>query len=100
MAVLVVKAGSAVHNVSATFASGVQDSMAVVDGLAVLVAPVASHPAPYSEAAASVVATGATGRTVEHFQMPGTPTVAEPATCLAVVPATAGGGSASSGTGV
>jgi hypothetical protein len=98
MAVLAVKVGAGIDEVRATFGSGQSDAMAVVDGVAVLVAPVPSGLATTSDAAASVVASNASGHVVEHFQLPGTPSLAEPPTCFAVSPGVAGVAPGSTGT--
>jgi hypothetical protein len=76
---VVVRVGSGVSEVAASFTAGGSDESGVVDGIAVLAAPL-DVDAP--SAAASVDALGPSGQVVESFAVPATPELAEPAICF------------------
>lgn len=86
MAVLVVRTGPSVHEVVATFASGARDEMAVVDGVAVLATVLPQGATAASATTAQVEALGASGQRVTQFAVPQAPALAEPRTCLPMLP--------------
>jgi hypothetical protein len=105
MAILAVRVGSGVTSVGARFGNGAGDEMAVVDGLAVLVAPVPTGPSAADAAAkADVIAYGASGQQLQTFSTPEAPAIALPLECLAPLLPPRGGkpgsvsGSAGAGT--
>jgi hypothetical protein len=101
MAVLAVRVGSGVSGVGARFGNGAGDEMAVLDGVAVLVAQMPNGQAAADTAArANVIAYGASGQQVQAFTAPQAPAFAEPQQCIVspLPPQFNGSGTAGSGT--